>query len=110
MKIFQISQKNLVFCGFIKNQSAFNKYQLWTIFKSIAYLVLQFLYLFRVANTPKQYMDSIFMTTAGILIVISHIGVASKTATLFNFIDDVEQAINESESVSLDILIEFAVS
>lgn len=103
MKIFQTIQKNMRHSGFIRDQNAFNKTQTLVIFKSIVFLTLQFVYLLRVANTPRQYMDSIFMSTVGFLIVISHADIAIKTAKIFDLIDAFEQTINESECISLEL-------
>lgn len=118
MKIFRTFRKNVKAGGFNRDQGAFSEVQLQTIFKAFISFILQCVYLFHVANTPRQYLDSIFMTTAGeeisllsielstntllstfagFLIVISYISFVFKTTELFDFIDDFEQTINESK-------------
>lgn len=97
MKIFQTTQMYLRYGGFQRDQSAFNERQWWTILKYSFFMILQYVYLFAVASTPRQYMNSIFMSTAGILIVISYLSIVFKTATIFDYIDDVEHVINGSE-------------
>lgn len=97
MKIFQTTQKYMSYAGFIRDQNTFNKRQSWTILKLTSFLALNYAYLFAEASTPRQYMNSIFMTTAGSLIVISHISVVLKTVSIFDSIDDLEKVINESE-------------
>lgn len=97
MKILQTTQKNMEFGGLIRDQSAFNNTQLRTFFISAVFLTLQIVYPLHVANTPRQYLDSIFMTAAGYLIFISFMSIALKTTEVFNFIDDLEQRINDSK-------------
>lgn len=97
MKIFQTFEKNIKAGGFARDEGAFSSVQMQTIFKVIVSLILQSVYLLRVANTPRQYLDSIFMTIAGFLIAISYINFVFKTTELLNYIDDLEQTINESE-------------
>lgn len=98
MKIFLTAQKNMIYGGLIRNERAFNEVQLWTIFSFIASFISEFVYLIHVANTPRQSMDSIFMTTVGCLITISYISIAHRTTELIDFIDAFEQIINDSES------------
>lgn len=97
MKIFQTALKLFSSCGFTKNESAFNGRQLFLFSICVVALVFQFMYLFRVADTPKQYMDSIFMTAVGFLVFISHVGIVFKTAMMFDVLDDIEVAANYSE-------------
>ena len=97
MKIFQTIESHMSLGGFIRDRGAFNTIQLWTISRSILFIILQMVYLFHVANTTRQYMDSIFMTAAGILIFISYLSMAINTTTIFDLIDDLEKVINASE-------------
>lgn len=97
MKIFRTIEMNMVFGGFIRNQSAYNRRQWCEIFKTVVAIILQLAYLFHVANTPKQFMDSIFMTTSVILIAISYNSIILKYTELFEFIDDLQQVIDKSE-------------
>lgn len=66
MEIFQTIQKNMKHEGFIRDECVINKTQMWMITKRVVFLNLQFAYLFHVADTPRQYMDSIFMTATGL--------------------------------------------
>lgn len=113
MKLFQSTQKSLAFGGFIKNQPAFNRTQLRMMFLSILFLGLQCIYLFHVANTPRQYMDSIFMTTVGILVFIAFVSSIFNTTAIFDLIYQFEETISKSEcfrlsSIRFDCEIEFA--
>ena len=99
MKIFQFTQRNFIVGGFIRGQRAFNLKQSVHILISFTFVVLQFLYLFRVASTPNEYMISIFMTTVGLLVFISFISIVFKYDKLFDFIDDIEQTGNESKNI-----------
>lgn len=98
MKTFQTVQKCLALEGYSANGSAFNRLQLWVGFKCTLALFAQCAYLFlRLPKTPKEYMDSIFMTTVGILVFISFVSTVFKTAKIFELINKIEMAINESE-------------
>lgn len=91
MKIFQSIQKNMRPGGLTRDQPPLNKVQKKQIFKCILFLILQFVYFFHVANTPRQYMDSIFVTTAGLFGMVSYISVALKTPKIFDYIDAIEE-------------------
>lgn len=97
MKIFLKTQKNLEFGGYRRNENAFNRRRLVLLVLSILSLIPLIVYPFHVANTPKEYMDSIFMTATGILVFISSMSIAFKTQKIFDVIDDIEQVVGESE-------------
>lgn len=97
MKIFQTTQEYMEYGGLIRDRAAFNIIQMWTIFKSVAFLILQFVYLVHEADTPREYMDSIFMTSAGFMIFISYMSIAIENEAIFDMIDELELAIQESE-------------
>ena len=97
MKIFQTIENDMRYGGYIRDRGAFNTIQIWTIFRSILFVIMQIMYLIHVANAPAEYLDSIFMTAAGILIFISHLSVCLKTAVIFDLIDGLEEPINASE-------------
>lgn len=63
MKLVQEIQKLLALEGFSPDKGVFNSLELWIYLKCVCALALQYLYLFCVANSDKEYMDSIFMTT-----------------------------------------------
>lgn len=99
MKIFQTIEKNLESGGFIRNQRPFNPTQTEHIVKIMLFMAMLFIYLGLEAKTPRQYMDSILMSTVGTLCTIAYISQIFKYANLFELIDDTEQLVNESESV-----------
>lgn len=102
MKICQTIQKNMIVGGLIRNERPFDKIQLLAIFESFLTLSLQFVYIFRVAITPQEYMIAIFMTTAYSLTTVSYISMAYKTKELFDIIDAFELIINDSECLTLE--------
>lgn len=101
MKIFRTTQKYMKYGGLMKDRGAFNIIQIWTFSKSITFLIMQVIYLVREADTSREYMDSIFMTSAGILIFISYADIAMQNDVLFHVIDELEKVINESEWLHL---------
>lgn len=96
MKIFQTIEMNMEPSGFIRNQRPFNLKQCDRIVKITLFNAL-FIYLVHEANTPTQYMESILITTAGILITIAYMSLVFEYATIFKLIDDIEQDVNESK-------------
>lgn len=97
MKIFETVQKHLASIGYAVHQSPFNIQQLRIICMGIMTIFMQCVYLFCIANTTKEFMDSILMTTAGILVFISNLSTAHKTATIFIFIERISKVVNESK-------------
>lgn len=95
MKLFQTTQELMKYGGFERNRKAFNMINWSYIFLSTLFLTLLIVYAFHVAATPRQYMESIFMTVTGILIVISSTSTAIKTAEIFEIIDGFEHFVNE---------------
>lgn len=97
MKIFQTVQKCLALEGYSANRGAFNRLQMWVGLKCILALIPPCSYLFlRLPKTPKEYMNSIFMSMAGILVFISFMSTVLKTAKIFEFINKLEEAVNTS--------------
>lgn len=72
MKIFETVRLHLESIGFCENERPFNQRQIDLVFKTIAGMSLVAVHLFHVANTPKDYMDGVFvLTVMAILIFIS---------------------------------------
>lgn len=100
MKVFQTVQKYLAYLGFNQNdQNALNSRQFFTALNMIAMFILSLLYLFVVANTPREYLDSIYMTSAGLGLMTSYFSIVYKARELFDYFDDGEQLINNSEYI-----------
>ena len=96
MKIFQLVQKNLTSFGF-NADNPINGKLLGEFLQFIIFTIFECVYICRVAETPEEYMDSILMVTVVISICISFISTVQKTETIFIFIEEVENGINESE-------------
>lgn len=97
MKIFQRVQVNLASLGYRRNQSPFNTTQLWISIRFFLNLALLFAYLVCEANTPKEYVDTIFMTTGVFVINIARVSTLFKNAAIFDLIDKLEKILNGSE-------------
>lgn len=97
MKILQTIRHDLALIGYSANQHPYNIQQLEHGFKSTLAAAMQCVYLFFIAETSKEFIDSTFMATVAILVLISFVSTAQKTTIIFNFIDEVEKIANNSE-------------
>lgn len=97
MKIFQTLQMHLAFIGYAPNLRPFNKRQNWLFAKNFVCITLIYVQLLHVANSPNEYMDSIFMTVVATLVSISHISTTFQMKTLFIYIDEIEKLFNASK-------------
>lgn len=64
------------------------------------YSTFFYVFLFLEADTIKEYIDSIYLITATLGILISTIHTTSKTATIFTLIDMIEKIVKKSEHKS----------
>lgn len=96
MIIFQTVQKYLATIGYAANRSPINSD---TISNGLAIVVAITCVTVNlcIANTPREFMDAIFMTAAGILVFISFISTVQKMKTIFTFISKMQTIINEGE-------------
>lgn len=97
MKIFQTVQMHLALMGYGANRPIININTIGEILQRTLAIICQFVYLIRHANSPKDIIDNLFMTAVAILAIISFTSTLLKKTTIFNFIDDVEKIVNESE-------------
>lgn len=97
MKVFQRVQINLASLGHGPSQNPFNGRQLWIFVKVFLYLFLLCAYLVREPKTPKEYMNSIFITTAAFLVTMARLSTLFMNDTIFDFIDRIEKTINGSK-------------
>lgn len=93
MKICGIVQKKLFQLGVGPNQRLFNKIQLKIIFEFTAALSSLCLYLVHTADTPEEYVNSIFITLAMTCISIGYFSITVQTENIFLIIDNMEQII-----------------
>lgn len=63
----------------------------------LSFMGMLYIYLGCEASTLRQYMDSILLSTVGTLGTIAYMSKVFKYATMFELIDDIERAVNESE-------------
>lgn len=118
MEIFLTVKKHLAALGYVANQNAFNVKQLGFIFMGVVSVQSLSIYLFCYAHAQKEYMDIILMITATVLgkhnqhnqkfvpkllddnnfsVTISMVSTVQKTATIFTFINRIEEIVNDSE-------------
>lgn len=101
MKVYGTVLKHLGSIGFRQNEPRFNKRQCEMHLKAVLNNLLICMQLFHVADTLKEYLDSVFAMTVSILIFISRASTAFKSATIFVFINGLEQIVNDSKSINL---------
>lgn len=98
MKIFQTTQMHLALNGYNNaNPRPFNKQQKWIFVEMFLSTTSFYAYLLCVADSAKEYMDSILLTAMGTIIAISRISTIFKTKTIFIFIDEFEEVLNASK-------------
>lgn len=97
MRVFQRVQIDLASLGHRPNQNPFNKRQIWIFFKVFLYLFLLCAYLFREPKTPKEYMNSIFITTAAFLVTTARLSTLFINDIIFDYIDRIEKTIDGSK-------------
>lgn len=97
MNILETVKKNLASIDFVANQPPLPTKQLINIIWDYLNIISLFLYLLFEARTDKEYMDSIFMVTVGIIVSTARVSSVMKAASFFLFIDDFEQVVNERE-------------
>lgn len=97
MKIFKAIERNMESGGFIRNQRAFNPTQLDHIAKAILCDISLIIYLVHESDTPRQYMESVLMTTVGIGVTTSYMSVVFNYDAVFELIDGIELDVNERE-------------
>lgn len=99
MKIFQTTKKNLRNIDFDANTKPFDKVQLFHFAQAFGANISPFLYLFCVASTVQEYMESVFLTTVCTLIFIAHRCMTFKTSIIFEFMDYFQAIVDESELI-----------
>lgn len=97
MKIFESAKMSLASMELDANKRPFHRKQLLKVMHSFLAIVLECLYIVYDANTAREYINSIFMTTIGIIVFIAYLSTIFKTTTIYNFIDHYETIVNESE-------------
>lgn len=96
IKLLETTQTNLINLGFIPNQkNPINVQHTRGFIIGLLAIVLHFAFLVYEADTLKQCMDSIFMITVGIAILISFVSTVFKTETLFTVINGLQEIVNK---------------
>lgn len=104
MEVAQTVKKKLASIGYRVDLRPFHKLQLWLLLERMLTLVSQFLYLFRVANTSREYTETFFMIMVGILLYISLASTIIEMPIIFTFIDNMEQVITERKCFGLCLI------
>lgn len=98
MKVFKTVQWSLALMGYYSSQQhKFSPLQLRRALEALLIIIINFVYLFHVANTNQERIYSIFMIVTIIGIFISFVSTANKTATIFVLIEKTEKIVNEGK-------------
>lgn len=97
MKLLRRLQKNLASLGHSPNQSVFNKIQFWAFFKISLDLILLYAYIVREQHSSKEYIASIFIMSGVFAISIARVSILFENEIIFELIDGLKTAVNESE-------------
>lgn len=104
MKLFQAIQKNLEIIGIssiVSGQTFYNRKVLLYLLLCGSLIVMNCIFLVHVAETFKEYTDSIYITSVSIALFVSVSFVIRRMANLFEFLDSLEKIINDSEYISV---------
>lgn len=97
MNFFQTIKKSLTTLGLGQNQRPFNRLQLKFTLNSLTIMILEYIYLFHVASTAKEYMDALFMSSASTLFLIAFLSSIFKMTTISISMNMSEKTIEKRE-------------
>lgn len=97
MKLFKLLQKNLEDLGFSRNHQPFNRRHLLFYLEGFLIFASFIMFICFVANSVIEFMNSIYMISAGITTFVSFTSTILKAPTMFHFFDYIEQFVNSSE-------------
>ena len=103
MNIFRSVKKKLVSSGFTRIQPnqqqpyPFDRQHGKTTLFSMCVGFFLLIYIFEIAHSPEEYMDSIYFLTVLISVEMSRVNYICKTAGIVIFYDGLEKLINESK-------------
>lgn len=106
MKIFQTVQRHYAILGISSSNQLNELCKIVLFFFTFGCsIVLQFLYIFRVANGFMDYVEGICMTSSSIITFVSFSAIVFKKPVLFECIDNIERLINKSKSPYFQIVV-----
>lgn len=96
MKHFQTIRRSLPMMGIEPNRNqnhrfSFNKRNSFIIFLYFISAVLVWLFIFHVANSTKEYMDSFYISIAIHFVFVSYVTTICNKTKLFHFLDSCEK-------------------
>ena len=97
MKLFQTVQRDLALMGIEQNQAPFNKRHLKGCLLFGANIFFGCVDFCLKVNHIKENMNNVFMLSTGMLIYIAYAHTVFEAKKLFEFIQNVEKAVDESE-------------
>lgn len=104
MKLFGSTQQNFSVLGITPNQSVqthpFNGKNSTTFFMYVLNCIFFLVYFFRVANSFGEYVISIYMTTATVVVAVNYTTLVCQSLNIFVFIENVEKMIETSKLIS----------
>lgn len=97
MRIFNTVKKSLLSIDLDVNKPKFHRMQLLHVVQGFVAILLQCMYFVNDANTTNEYMNSILITSIGLLIYVAYWSSIFETKTVYDFIEYYETIINGSK-------------
>lgn len=97
MKLFVSAKKTLAKIGIDVNRSPFNGIVLLFFGYFIISLSFSLLNLRKNVSTFKEYAQSTYLISAGVLVFVVYAAIAAKMLMLFELLNGIERVVNERE-------------
>lgn len=108
MKLFQLAQRSFAVLGVSPIQSfqtnTFNEIILKIYFIYLSSCVFFFVYFFHVAKSFSEYVISIYMTSATVVVLINYTTLVCQSQYVFKFIKNIEKLVEKSKLISCTLL------
>lgn len=100
MELFQTIRRKIALLGFVPNHYdypyyPFTRKHLRTHLIFSCDFISFCIFAIHVADSPKEYMDSLYIITAATALLISYLTITIKMAKLFDFFTNIEEGIHE---------------
>lgn len=95
MRVLQVVQKSFDRMGFSPKRERFNQRALDILVMDITGTSLQWIFLFRVADSSQEYMESVYVVTATTCITLSFAHTIFITKKFFSIIGTLDELVNE---------------
>lgn len=99
MKLFQATQIYFERIGYSPHHERYNRHHVTGFFVSFTGLFLNFMFLIHVAETVKEFTDSLYVVSAIVSTVLCFANTMHKTSELFAYFNQFEENVTTSRSM-----------